>query len=187
LAPLPDEPEIIEGEGDGDDDMDQDEPTAAAEAEPDAALLEPPSREDDDLDPATSEDPQQTPLSLSLPSRVSPNLSDTLALQGTLPDDDLDVAATFAASLEEVDEATAQALQDLPEGDLTGLEDDDMAGVVGVGMEGLEGLDMTGLGPDGTQFENEGDLTQIQEGDLLLGGGEVMDEIGDPFDLNTRQ
>lgn len=44
----------------------------------------------------------------------------------------------------------------------------------------LGGMGMGDLGPDGTQFEGAGDLSQLQDMDATL-GGEVMDESGDPF------
>lgn len=42
-------------------------------------------------------------------------------------------------------------------------------------------MDMAGLGPDGEPFEDAGSLLQVQEGDDLLGGAELMDQTGDPF------
>lgn len=41
-------------------------------------------------------------------------------------------------------------------------------------------LDMSGLGPDGEQFEEAGDLSQLQPGDPLL-GAEVLGDNTDPF------
>ncbi|KZT08193.1 uncharacterized protein LAESUDRAFT_811662 [Laetiporus sulphureus 93-53] len=45
-------------------------------------------------------------------------------------------------------------------------------------------LDMSGMGPDGEPFEGAQDLSQLQAGDALLGGG-LMDETmdDDPFAL----
>jgi hypothetical protein len=42
-------------------------------------------------------------------------------------------------------------------------------------------IDMTQLGPDGETFGDGSSLLQVQEDDGLLGGGEIMDETGDPF------
>ena len=42
-------------------------------------------------------------------------------------------------------------------------------------------MNMAGLGPDGEPFEGAGTLLQVQEGDDLLGGAELMDQTGDPF------
>jgi hypothetical protein len=59
---------------------------------------------------------------------------------------------------------------DLSSANLTGV--DDFAGLT------VEPLEM--LPPDGTAFEAVQDLSQVDEGDQLL-GGKVMDESGDPF------
>lgn len=42
-------------------------------------------------------------------------------------------------------------------------------------------MNMEALGPDGEPFDGEGALLQVQEGDDLLGGAELMDQTGDPF------
>ena len=42
-------------------------------------------------------------------------------------------------------------------------------------------MDMAALGPDGEPFDGTGGLLQVQEGDDLLGGAELMDHTGDPF------
>lgn len=42
-------------------------------------------------------------------------------------------------------------------------------------------MDMAALGPDGEPFDGTGGLLQVQEGDDLLGGAELMDQTGDPF------
>lgn len=50
-------------------------------------------------------------------------------------------------------------------------------------LDGDLSLDMTGMGPDGEAFENAGDMSQLQSGDALLGGGPLLDETmeEDPF------
>lgn len=42
-------------------------------------------------------------------------------------------------------------------------------------------MNIADLGPDGEPFEDAGNLLQVQEGDDLLGGAELMDQTGDPF------
>jgi hypothetical protein len=42
-------------------------------------------------------------------------------------------------------------------------------------------MNMAALGPDGEPFDGTGNLLQVQEGDDLLGGTELMDQTGDPF------
>lgn len=42
-------------------------------------------------------------------------------------------------------------------------------------------MNMADLGPDGEPFEAAGNLLQVQGGDDLLGGAELMDQTGDPF------
>lgn len=42
-------------------------------------------------------------------------------------------------------------------------------------------IDMSQLGPDGETFGEGDSLLQVQEGDAILGGGELMDQTGDPF------
>jgi len=42
-------------------------------------------------------------------------------------------------------------------------------------------MNMAALGPDGEPFEGAESLLQVQEGDDLLGGAELMDQTEDPF------
>jgi hypothetical protein len=51
----------------------------------------------------------------------------------------------------------------------------------GLNPEDILHMSMTDLGPDGEPFEGAGNLLQVQEGDDLLGGAELMDQTGDPF------
>lgn len=93
---------------------------------------------------------------------------------------------------------TADVLSaDLDTGDLgdfgtvdlsTGLDTGDLTGA-DLGSASLAGVDdfvgltadpLEMLPPDGTSFEAVQDLSQVDEGDQLL-GGKVMDESGDPF------
>jgi hypothetical protein len=45
----------------------------------------------------------------------------------------------------------------------------------------LHNMNMAALGPDGEPFEGAGNLLQVQGGDGLLGGAELMDQTEDPF------
>jgi len=47
--------------------------------------------------------------------------------------------------------------------------------------EDIMHMNMAALGPDGEPFEGAANLLQVQEGDDLLGGAELMDQAGDPF------
>lgn len=137
LAPLPDDPEVV----DGDDEMEQDDENKSIA--PDSATA-PASREvseplqpREESKPAT---PKPHPLSVSFqaPSPSPPP-----------PDDPLD----------------------------------DSLNPTEVDLGGDLSLDMSGMGPDGEPFENAGDMSQLQSGDALLGGGPLLDgTIGDdPF------
>ncbi|KAI0772851.1 hypothetical protein BD413DRAFT_542609 [Trametes elegans] len=44
-------------------------------------------------------------------------------------------------------------------------------------------LDMGSIGPDGERYENEGDLSQLQQSDALLGGPLMDHSIDDPFSV----
>jgi len=47
--------------------------------------------------------------------------------------------------------------------------------------EDIMHMNMADLGPDGEPFEAAANLLQVQEGDDLLGGAELMDQTEDPF------
>ena len=51
----------------------------------------------------------------------------------------------------------------------------------GLNPEDIMHMNMAALGPGGEPFEGAGDLLQVQEGDDLLGGADLMDQSGDPF------
>ncbi|TDL28218.1 hypothetical protein BD410DRAFT_824913 [Rickenella mellea] len=154
LAPLPDEPEVIENE----EEMDQDDP--AASVVPDTASVSravsepivPPTESE-----GASAPPQPHPLSMSL---VPPSPTPQPGIDGVLdadlqpPEPTIDLAASL-------DGADPSVLPDLTPDD-------------------LPTLDLSGLGPDGTQFESSDDLSQLQATDIIL-GGEVMDQSVDPF------
>jgi len=151
LAPLPDEPEVVEDGGEGDEELDQDEP--AASVGPEAASVAsdsvPPKEPEDMLSKPPS--PKPHPLSMSFQPASEPSIEHT--------DDILD------ASLKPLD-SNMDAVA------VNGVED--------VNPEGVGGLDMSVLGPDGTAFESAHDLSQMEAADALM-GGPLMDESVDPF------
>lgn len=59
--------------------------------------------------------------------------------------------------------------------------DPGLVGAEVLNPEDILQMNMTDLGPDGEPFEAAGNLLQVQEGDDLLGGAELMDQTGDPF------
>ncbi len=151
LAPLPDEPEG--------DDEDQDEVASASQAGQASASI---SRAiSEPVTPQVQEETVRKPHPLSM--SVVPDSPS--ATQTTIDEDALDAALK---PLE--DNLEIPAL-------VTGVDD---VTLPDLGADALADLTMTELGPDGTQFETAGDLTQIQGTDALL-GGEMMDQSGDPF------
>jgi len=139
LAPLPDEPEVV----DGDDEMEQDDENKSIVRD---SMTAPASREvseplqpREESKPAT---PKPHPLSVSFQA-PSPSPA---------PQDD-------------------------------GLDDSLKPTVGDLDLSGDLALDMSGIGPDGEPFESTGDISQLQSGDALLGGGPLLDETmaDDPF------
>ena len=59
--------------------------------------------------------------------------------------------------------------------------DPDLGGAEVLNPDDILHMNMADLGPDGEPFEGAGNLLQVQEGDDLLGGAELMDQTGDPF------
>jgi hypothetical protein len=59
--------------------------------------------------------------------------------------------------------------------------DPGLGGAEGLNPDDIMHMNMADLGPDGEPFEGAGELLQVQEGDDLLGGAELMDQTGDPF------
>ncbi|KDQ63353.1 hypothetical protein JAAARDRAFT_53577 [Jaapia argillacea MUCL 33604] len=167
LAPLPDEPEVVEG----DDDVDQDEATQPATVSAPADLPDSvPEREATSKPPT----PKPEPIPLSL---------EATNLASTIPTDDLDdslkpLDTGLTASKVDVgdDEDDVGSMNDT--GDLT-MDDLDMTSLPTGGVEDGE-LDMSQLPPDGTAFEGVQDLSQMEEEDGLL-GGPMMDQSEDPF------
>lgn len=152
LAPLPDEPEVVEG----DEDMDQDE--AVSTVVPEATQAD-----TVDVGVVATQEVQETQEELpSKPPSPQPQL--TMSLQ---PSSDLSVdpvGDTLDASLNPIE---TDIVVDVDVGEKLNTED------------GIE-LDMTGLGPDGLGLEASHDLSQMEAADALIGGA-MMDQSGDPF------
>jgi len=51
----------------------------------------------------------------------------------------------------------------------------------GLDPDDIMNLDMSQLGPDGEPFVGNDNLLQVQVEDVILGGGELMDQTEDPF------
>lgn len=154
LAPLPDEPEVVEG----DEEMDQDEPVASVVPDAEAPVLD---TETNSVNQEIPSEPQTKPSSPSPPA---------LSLQATEP-----ILVT-----EQVADMLDESLKAL-DGDVDigiGVHEDANPEEVQVGD-----LDMAVLGPDGTAFEGVHDLSQMESGDALLGGA-LMDHTVDPFAVN---
>jgi len=162
LAPLPDEPEV----NDAEEEVDQDDaPTSVAPEVASRAVSEPLAAPDE----AAPSLPKPHPLSMSLvPGSPTPppDVEEGLGLDDALKPMDVNIANLDASiTLDDVD-VESTPLQVPPE--------------LNVDVDGIAPLDLVDMGPDGTQFEAAGDLSQLQATDSLL-GGEVMDESGDPF------
>ncbi|TFK56579.1 hypothetical protein OE88DRAFT_1730056 [Heliocybe sulcata] len=140
LAPLPDEPEVVEGDEEGEQEETAPPPSVAQEAPPaeaaETAALE---------DPVTVPSPKAEANTLSLDPVTAPAEEDTT---DTLDD-----------SLKPLDSNTLDSSMDVT----VDISD-------AMNTEIVEGLDLSGLPPDGTSFEDAHDLTQMQEADALLGG-----------------
>jgi len=141
LAPLPDEPEVVEDGGEGDDEIDQDEPAASVGPEIASVASDsvPPKESEDTLSKPPS--PKPHPLSISFQPTSEPSMEHA--------GDDLD------ASLKPLD-----GNMDTVAVDGVNVED--------VGPVDVEGLDMSVLGPDGTAFESAHDLSQMEATDALV-------------------
>lgn len=152
LAPLPDEPEGFE-------DLDQDEQATSVGAEAASRAVSEPvlAQESEDVTPAL---PKPHPLSMSL---VPDSPTPALEVDGSVLDGDL---------------KTLESSNDVPEA-LSVVGGTSLHVPEELGGD-IEDLDMSQLGPDGTQFEDSGDLSQLQAADSLL-GGEVMNSSDDPF------
>lgn len=194
LAPLPDEPEVVEGEEDDQDDKEESTPALAPDASREISELPPPSKEEESTSKAPS--PKPHPLSMSFqPSGLSADetvedLDNPLQPNMESSDNNLDIGETnLTMGGEQVDEGETLTLgtpQEMVGGDLDlGVPDETGDGLdLGASMdvEGGEGLDLdlSGLGPDGEAFESAHDLSQMEPTDGILGGS-MMDDSMDPF------
>lgn len=143
LAPLPDEPEVVEG----DEEMDQDEPAQSV----------PPGATSRDLsEPVIPKDEPQSKISTPKPHPLSVSFQPSMSTEAA--DDVLD------ESLKALDDSIANVSS------VTDTLDPDA----------LVNMDLSQLGPDGTAFEAEHDLTQMEATDAIL-GGELLDQSIDPF------
>lgn len=140
LAPLPDEPEVVEG----DEEMDQDEPAASAAPDAGVPVL------DMETNSVIQEIPSEPQTKPSSPIPVA------LSLQATEP---------ILVTEEGVDIILDESLKDL-DGDM----DIEVGIHQNVDAEEVGELDMGMLGPDGTSFEGVHNLSQIESGDEILGG-----------------
>jgi hypothetical protein len=163
LAPLPDEPEVVEG----DEDVEQEDPTHSVPPE------------------ATSRDTSEPILPKELPSKVpSPKphpLSISFAPDLAPPEqaDDDDGLSGALQGLEE--ELAGQVDVGVGVGVGVGVDVADP-----LGATDLVDLDLSQLGPDGTTFGDATDLTQLQPADGILGTDMVLD-TGIPDDPFTIQ
>lgn len=152
LAPLPDEPEVVEG----DEEMDQDEPVASAAPDAEAPVLV--------LDMETNSVIQEIPSEpQTKPSSPTPA---ALSLQATEP---------ILVTEEGEDIILDDSLKAL-DGDM----DIEVGIHQNADVEEVGDLDLGMLGPDGTSFEDVHNLSQIESGDEIL-GGPLMDHTVDPF------
>lgn len=194
LAPLPDEPEVVEGEEDDQDDKEESTPALAPDASRDISELPAPLKEEES--PSKAPSPKPHPLSMSFqPSGLSAeqtidDLDNPLQPDMETSDNNLDIGETnLTMGVEQVDEGETLILgtpQDMMGGELD-LGGPDVTGdgldlSASMDLEGAEGLDLdlSGLGPDGEAFESAHDLSQMEPTDAILGGN-MMDESMDPF------
>lgn len=194
LAPLPDEPEVVEGEEEDQDEKEESTPALAPDVSRDISELPPPSKEEES--PSKAPSPKPHPLSMSFqPSGLSAeqtvdDLDNPLQPDMESSDNNLDIGETnLTMGGEQVDEGETLILgtpQDMmgsdldlgvPEGAGDGLDLDSAMNVEG--GEGLD-LDLSGLGPDGEAFESAHDLSQMEPTDAIM-GGTMMDDSMDPF------
>ncbi|EGO22072.1 hypothetical protein SERLADRAFT_472376, partial [Serpula lacrymans var. lacrymans S7.9] len=150
LAPLPDEPEVVEGD---EEIMDQDEvaPSVAPETASAVDITEPNSVVPD-IPEASTKPPSPQPPALSLSTQEDPAMTAG----------DAETVDVLEPSLAPLGEATDAAV---------GLDEK-------TEPEGAESLDLTALGPDGTSFEGVHDLSQLEPTDALM-GGPMMDDSMD--------
>lgn len=194
LAPLPDEPDVVEGEDDDQDDKEESTPALAPDASREISELPQPPKEEES--PSKAPSPKPHPLSMSFqPSSLSAeqtveDLDNPLQPDMESSDNNLNIGETnLTMGGEQVDEGETLTLgtpQEMMGGDLDlrvpeGAGDGlDLSASMDVEPgEGLD-LDLSGLGPDGEAFESAHDLSQMEPNDAILGGN-IMDDSMDPF------
>ncbi|KAF9460144.1 hypothetical protein BDZ94DRAFT_1198457 [Collybia nuda] len=152
LAPLPDEPEV----GEGDEDIDPDEAISAIV--PEATQIE-----TADTDVVATQEVQETQEEIaSKPASPQPQLSMSLQTSSDLGIDP--IGDTLDASLNPIET-----------GVIVGIDVGEK-----LNPENEMELDMAGLGPDGLGLEASHDLSQMEAADALIGGA-MMDQSEDPF------
>lgn len=171
LAPLPDEPEVVEV----DEEMDQDdtgtpqlvETAPVSRAESEAVVPK------DDTKPSS---PKPHPLSVSF----APPPTEEDELDESLQPHSLEVTDTAGVG---------ELSGDLEVGNITGDMSVDPLGGIDVGDIGGDiSLDLSNIGPDGEPFEGAQHLTQLQPPDAIL-GEPLIDQTmeDDPFSTITDQ
>lgn len=157
MAPLPDEPEVVEG----DEDVEQEDPTHSAPTEPISRDTSEPILPKEL--PSKVSSPKPHPLSISFAPDLAPEQADD-GLSGAL-----------------------QGLEDELAGQVPVPVDVDVDVADPLGATDLVDLDLSQLGPDGTAFGDAGDLAQLQSADGILGGDIVLDTsiADDPFAMQS--
>jgi len=158
LAPLPDEPEVAEG----DDDVEPEDATQSVPPEPISRDASEPILPKEDL-PSKVSSPKPHPLSISFGPPLPSEQADD-GLSGALQELEDDLAGAVDVGVDvDVDVDVADPL----------------------GQTDLVDLSLSQLGPDGAAFEAAGDLTQLQSADNILGADIVLDATmsDDPFSI----
>ena len=163
LAPLPDEPEVVEG----DEDVEQEDPTHSAPTEPISRDTSEPILPKEL--PSKVSSPKPHPLSISFAPDLAPEQADD----------------GLSGALQGLEDELAGQVQ-VPVGVGVGV-DVDVADPLPLGATDLVDLDLSQLGPDGTAFGDAGDLAQLQSADGILGGDIVLDAsiADDPFAMQS--
>jgi len=147
LAPLPDEPEVVEEE------TEQEEASQpVVEEKMIVEATEPPE--------ATQEAEESKP--------PSPKPQLTMSTEDIMVDP-VDESIVLEASLKPMD--------------ASGIGEEDISVVTEVGMD----LDLSGLGPDGLVLESAHNLSQIEDGDNLMGGATMDNFTVDPFAIEPTE
>ncbi|KAF5368588.1 hypothetical protein D9758_002334 [Tetrapyrgos nigripes] len=164
LAPLPDEPEVVDG-----DDEDNEEPQESVTVPPSVRATEPPEAQGAQ---SRSQEPEEVSKP---PSPKAPQLS----LQNPTLDEN-----AFGSGENVLDGINGENVLDGIGGEniLDGMNGEEKIDM-GVNDDGGMQLDMSGLGPDGLPLEAAHSLVQLEGEDALM-GGPMMDNTMDPFAEN---